>query len=157
MEVVVEASCDYLLIAVARESMANAWHFTTFLVNRFAEGIHDPEESPMCPVRVVVPRGSYGHERNWIVCGVMNLRKEGRDVVVDEISPVIVPLTPILVCELTIWVEELFARKRGLADLEIEVVNDGLWVNPMIGHYKINDLDNSTIIRISGKGNVRVK
>ena len=83
-----------------------------------------------------------------MVCRVVNLRKEGRDVVVDEISPVIIPLTPILVCELTVWVEELFAIKCGLADLDIEVVNDGLRVDPVIGHYKINDLDDSTIIRI---------
>jgi len=148
VEVVVEASCDYLLTAVARESMANTWHFATIAVNRFAEGIHDPEESPMCPVGVVVQWGSYGHERNWMVCRVVNLRKEGRDVVVDEISPVIIPLTPILVCELTVWVEELFAIKCGLADLDIEVVNDGLRVDPVVGHYKINDLDDSTIIRI---------
>mmetsp|Transcript_2560 Transcript_2560/g.4158 ORF Transcript_2560/g.4158 Transcript_2560/m.4158 type:complete len:88 (+) Transcript_2560:541-804(+) len=75
-----------------------------------------------------------------MMCRVVNLRKEGRDVVVDQISPVIVPLTLILVCEPTIWVEELFACKCGLADVEIEVVNDGLRVDPMIGHYKINDL-----------------
>ena len=78
-------------------------------------------------------------------------RRQGCIVVVDQISPVIVPLTLILVCEPTIWVEELFACKCGLADVEIEVVNDGLRVDPMIGHYKINDLS------ISRKGNVRVK